>query len=101
MAPANGALWTMRTTNLHQHAEGAPKLRDNAFYRCPSCMTRKLCIKQPVGKQKRKNTKQQHIQNSPSTPIYEEPFDDVYLPNTLPGQHFHMDFGFVRGSEFK
>ena len=98
MAPANGALWTMRTTNLHQHAEGVPKLRDNTFYRCPSCMTRKICIKQPVWKQKRKNTKQQHIQNSPSTPIYEEPFDDVYLPNTLPGQHFHMDFGFVRGS---
>ena len=27
--------------------------------------------------------------------------DDVYLPEALPGQHFHLDFGFVRGSEFK
>ena len=58
-------------------------------------MTRKLCIKQPIGKQKRQNTTQQHIQNISSTPIYEELLDDVYLPDTLPGQHFHMDFGFV------
>ena len=27
--------------------------------------------------------------------------DDIYMPNTLPGQHFHMDYGFVRGSDFK
>lgn len=27
--------------------------------------------------------------------------DDVFIPDALPGQHFHADFGFVRGSEFK
>ena len=21
--------------------------------------------------------------------------DDIYMPNALPGQHYHMDFGFV------
>ena len=49
---------------LHQHTIGVPKLRDNAFYRCPSCMTRKLCIKKPISKAKRKNTKQQHVENN-------------------------------------
>ena len=24
--------------------------------------------------------------------------DDIYIANANPGQHFHMDFGFVRGS---
>ena len=30
-----------------------------------------------------------------------DPFlDDLHLPDAKPGQHFHIDFGFVRGSEF-
>ena len=33
-------------------------------------------------------------------PVPPEPPDDMYMPNTLPGQHFHMDFGFVRGSNY-
>ena len=26
--------------------------------------------------------------------------DDRYLPDALPGQHFHMDFGIVQGSNY-
>lgn len=26
--------------------------------------------------------------------------DELHLPDAEPGQHFHADFGFVRGSEF-
>ena len=44
--------------HLHKHTKGVPTLRGNAFYKCPSCMTRKLCIKQPIGQKGRKNTKQ-------------------------------------------
>ena len=32
---------------------------------------------------------------------WEDYLDELYLPDVLPGQHFHIDFGFVRGSEFK
>ena len=27
--------------------------------------------------------------------------DDLHLPEALPSQHFHIDFRFVRGSDFK
>ena len=64
-------------------------------------MTRKLCIKQPIGKAKHKNTKQQHLKTLSTPDVSGEIQDDIYMPNTLPGQHFHMDFGFVRGSGFK
>ena len=31
---------------------------------------------------------------------WEEILDDLHLPEALPGQHFHIDFGFVQGSEY-
>ena len=64
-------------------------------------MTRKLCIKQPIGKAKRKNTKQQHLDTVYTLDVSDEIQDDIYMPNTFLGQHFHVDFGFVRGSGFK
>ena len=47
---------------FNKHVDEVPQLRSNAFYKCPSCMTRKLGIKQPVGNNRRKNTKQQHVE---------------------------------------
>jgi len=38
--------------------------------------------------------------NPEPVPVPPEPPDDLYMPNSLPGQHFHMDFGFVRGSNY-
>ena len=38
--------------------------------------------------------------NPEPVPVPPEPPDDIYMPNSLPGQHFHMDFGFVRGSNY-
>ena len=64
-------------------------------------MTRKLCIKQPIGQKGRKNTKQQHRDTVLQNDNIEEPQDDIHLPDALPGQHPHMDLGFVRGSDFK
>ena len=28
-------------------------------------------------------------------------FEDIHLPNALPGQHFHFDSGFVRSKTFQ
>ena len=31
----------------------------------------------------------------------DEYIDHIHLPDALPGQHFHIDFGFIRVSDFK
>ena len=104
-------LWHQRTghagrtclTNLHKHAEGVPPLSGNAFWRCPSCMSGKLCTKRPVGKlskQRRRQMKKQGV----NSVDHEEDIDPDSLDDIVPGepgQHFHMDFGFVRGTKFK
>ena len=95
----------------HKHADGVPKLRGNAFYRCPSCMANKLCTKKCSNKHTTLGSKR----STPTTPCQsstsednnieddelEEHLDTLHLPDALPGQHFHLDFGFVRGSSFK
>jgi hypothetical protein len=82
---------------LHKHCKGIPKpLKGNAFYRCASCMSGKLSTKRSIGKKKR--SKSTNVNNNDT--VITDLIDDVYLPNAEPGQHFHMDFGFVRGTEF-
>ena len=100
----------------HQCSDGVPPLRGNAFWRCPSCMSGKLITKQSgkhknIGTTNATNRKQSNTlkpTRSPSTSEDIEDDDDdadfldeIHLPDALPGQHFHIDFGFVRGSEFR
>jgi dUTP pyrophosphatase len=90
--------------NLHKHVVGVPPLKGNAFYRCPSCMSGKLCTKRPIGQPT--STKGATIAQQPS----DQPSNKHQPPSTsptsnpdtkiLPGQHFLMDFGFVRGKEY-
>ena len=96
----------------HKHADGVPKLRGNAFYRCPSCMANKLCTRKCSTRHTSLGSTQRTSSTS-STPAREPPLPDtdddemesyldaLHLPDALPGQHFHMDFGFVRGTSFK
>lgn len=87
-------LWHQRTVHagstilqkLHQHAKGVPKLKGNVFYQCPSCMSGKLSTKRNI---KSKGTKT----TSP------KPIKPGKQLKGQPGQHFHIDFGFVRGQE--
>ena len=37
----------------------------------------------------------------PDDDDWEEYIDNLHLPDTLPGQHFHINFGFVRSTDFK
>jgi deoxyuridine 5'-triphosphate nucleotidohydrolase len=87
---------------MHHHAIGVPKLKGNAFYACPSCIPEKLSIKRKYGKNrtqtKRSNDAMDIIQENAQ--ISEPIQDDMQMPEATAGQHFHMDFGFVRGKEF-
>ena len=96
-------LWHQRTAhagesalaNLHKHVTGVPPLQGNAFYRCPSCMSGKLSTKRAIGKGQHKPKIPRPSIDTPA-----DTDDDIHLPHAQPGQHFHIDFGFVRGSDF-
>ena len=86
-------------SQLHQHVKGISPLKGNTFWRCPSCMPMKIAIKKPITTtSKRKPTPSSNCTATISEEI--ELQDTLHMPDALPGQHFHMDFGFVRGKEF-
>ena len=85
---------------IHHHATGIPQLKGNSFYGCPTCMPEKLSIKQKFGRNKKKSKISQAATELVKEMINQEKDDDLYLPNAEAGQHFHMDFGFVRGKSF-
>ena len=116
---AKWELWHQRTGHsgssvlecLHKHAKGVPSLQGNSFWKCPSCMSGKLCVKQPTKRKSGLGTKVSNTEKSPTaTPLDGLPpeaeeeldawLDELHLPDAEPGQHFHADFGFARGSEF-
>ena len=105
--------------HLHKDADSVPKLRGNTFFRCLSCMSNKLCTKLPgrhktLGAQmKQEKTASDHNSSkwkevrkvssalNGDDDKWEEALDNLHLPEALPGQHFHLHFGFVQGSEYR
>ena len=94
----------------HNHCTGVPKLRGNAFWKCPSCLHgkgTKKPVRHNLGANKTTKTKVDNVEEKIESikeqidEHIDEILDDVYLPDAVPGQHFHADFGFVRGSEYK
>lgn len=65
---------------IHKTADGIPTMINgqNAFYKCGTCLKSKI---------ERKNTKPEQSELSK-------------IQVNGPGQQFHMDYGFVRGSDF-
>ena len=67
---------------MHKYAIGVPKLRSNSLYKCATCLACKM-----------KKASHSPTKSIPkSLPI---PTEQLH-----PGQHLHMDFGFVRGSDW-
>ena len=71
-------------SHIHKHVKGVPKLCKNQFYSCAACLAINM-RKNYIGPTKSYNKTQQ-----PSK------FQHCEL-----GQHLHMDFSFVRGSDWK
>ena len=89
--------------SIHNHALGVPKLKGNSFWKCPSCMSAK-CQKtyhtQPQLHQPNRKWKKATLQDL----LFEEDEDqedELHLPQALPGQHFHCDFGFMRSKSYQ
>ena len=86
---------------MHHHSIGIPSLKGNTFYGCPTCMPEKLSIKRKFGKNRTKSKLSNDAMELAKTVIPIEDTNDFYLPDAATGQHFHMDFIFVRGKEYK
>lgn len=92
----------------HGHCVGIPRLKGNTFYRCPSCMQRKLCTKQPYNSEvtplgsvaKEKEATKVTTDDFMDKDEVEEMLDDLHMPEAVPGQHFAMDWGFIRGKDY-
>ena len=67
---------------MHKYARGIPQLKEPAFYKCQSCS---LC------KIRKDTTTRTRGTIAPTI----KPTEKLH-----PGQHLHMDFGFLRGSAF-
>ena len=100
-------LWHQRTAhagesvlqNLHKHVVGVTKLHGNVFYKCHSCLSGKLSTKRRFGKP-RHSTKRVKESTPPQDQDGAEDIIDHITMKTNPGQHFHIDFSFIRGSDF-
>jgi hypothetical protein len=68
-------------SRIHEHVIGVPKLKKNKFYSCAACMSAKF--------------KKVHI--GPTKTMTKTATDKT---ESEPGQHLHLDFGFVCGSDW-
>ena len=100
---ANYELWHQRLCHpganvmqiIHKHANGVPTLRGNSFYKCPSCMLGKC------NKSYHLKSHKQKLKSLLEQPQEEMEIDDIFMPQALPGQHFHFDFGFMRTKHYQ
>ena len=76
------------TENFFEHTFGVPLLKSNKFYTCAACLSCKF--------------RDRHIPRIPPPQTVKVArdtntftVDDIFI-----GQHLHMDYGFVRGSDW-
>ena len=96
------------TSQIHKHVEGIDRpLRFNPFFKCGTCVPNKMS-KQPHSRTNKHKTRNKN-KNDKNTDITQvkHPRDhpeNMESDNTTegnPGQYFHMDFGFVRGTGYR
>ena len=79
------------TENIHLTTEGVPMINKgrNPLYHCRACDRAKI---ESVSKTKVKHNNKQNTSSALSPSNLQK--------STATGQHFHMDFGFIRGSDY-
>jgi dUTP pyrophosphatase len=99
------------TCELHKHLEDYPKVKKHAFWKCPSCMQEKARARSfpsSAGIDRVNKPATSSIGQPTQICKPQEATDGTTLPDPAtnedddlqPGQMFHMDFGFMRGSTF-
>ena len=78
------------TENFYEHTLGVPLLKPNKFYTCAACLSCKF--------------RNRHIPRIPPTSTQTVTLindtTSTNIDHTSIGQHLHMDYGFVRGSDW-
>lgn len=90
------------TELIHLHVDGVPKVRPNKFYNCAGCMVGKFrsthigkstpTLTNNIINQLPSDLQQKLKVSSTTTPLPCKQFKV--------GKHLHMDYGFVRGSDW-
>lgn len=79
---------------VHLHVDNQPKLQKHCFFKCLTCM---------LATGDCRDTTPSSDANNPPAATFDDWFDEA-VDNTLeacdPGQHFHVDFGFMKGSGY-
>jgi hypothetical protein len=88
---------------LHKHVDDVPILQGNAFYKCASCIQAK-CKHRSIQHHPQQHTSMKWWDDnwkSPDVQTHTTLTNNNSEIEILPGQHFHMDFGFMNGSGFQ
>ena len=88
---------------IHKHVLGIDRpLKRNPLYKCGSCLPNKISKASHKRKTKyRRKTKNLEPILAPHTIAIHDPANqDDGIAQSVARQHFHMDFGFVRGSKY-
>ena len=91
------------TKEIHKHVLGINRpLKHNPLYKCPPCLPNKMSKASHKRKAKyRRQTKNVAPTLAPQIVAVDDPTNqEDCLTEGAAGQHFHMDFGFVRGSKY-
>ena len=103
-----GHLGEKVTGIIHKHVQGVPKLRQNQFYCCDACMVGKFHnIHIGNTKSSSLNNMLKNLPENLQQQIKDHVKKEKAKESTTTksdkgkvGQHLHMDFGFVRGSDW-
>jgi len=88
-------------SQIHLHCKGIPKLKIPTLYRCSTCVMVNATKRAVSQKEITKITSELSANPKQTTMTeFHEIQNQENNTNYQPGQRFHMDFGFVRGTQY-
>jgi hypothetical protein len=86
---------------LHKHLDGIPKLKQHPMFKCATCLQTKATKRALTAKAVTDALQQgQLASDTPPVGDNDMPPSNDSTTGCKPGERFHMDMGFVRGTQF-